>query len=740
MRIKRKLLLPMIVIGFVVGPKTYSDFDGLSLELATPAPSSSETSDSEDVGVEVEMSQSSSCDEKVGNRFISQEHLKKIFPFKGKKKFSDIKYDNKEKKLTFKVPPFFNGCMRPEFKVMHVDGEVFVAAVNNYDFSKQEKSYNAFVDQIKKDNQTKDKNLNDWKSLTSYQKYKFCLLNKGMLKLEKDKMGFENGFFTGGELNVEEVKKHISPGSTVTAKNLRVSEIDDSSIHFVSPVPSVENGNFSATNGEKISMKIGVEKEGSVDIVNACFMKENFGSDKLNVLNQGVKTKAEQQYFKVCAASTYDEAAKEFGHLESMGNFAKELVPSAQKIVDALREKRVEEIVEEMKDIGKELKKYKKMDEDEVEDLVNKFRKLSQQLTDVQINPSIKRLNRLIEERKGKSGKEREKINKKIKKLEKEIDVIASKGLKNAFKYAGRAAAEYNLQDDAKDIEMIRLRSKEYGKVAKSKKKYSVKTAKRKIKKGIKNLEREFVRWEKNEASKEGDYDVVRDEERYVRRVYERTQKRARDMMMNEMKMEREYCSRSMWTGSVKNPYRCKAFINNRGRRQASMSRYLARAEGHLRQRMGDLDTYRSNYDDYIREEHMREFGDYYDNEFGSADDFYGFKNNYFSNDPFMGTPNDFRTYDGSGNSYPFSAYGQSTGNNRLPTQQYQNLMFATQNPVYESSSYQNYFPQGYGGQQSFGNSQYGVVGRTYQPLEQTQNNFMWPQSNSYGGNYFNYN
>ena len=263
------------------------------------------------------------------------------------------------------------------------------------------------------------------------------------------------------------------------------------------------------------------------------------------------------------------EARRSIGNAEPLKDIAQQLehIFDAAYLIEAKKE--VEDLYAKMKTIEEKISSQKDtMEEKEAKKLVKEYASLTKSLNEKFLNPAILRLDELMKEREKLSSsddKGLEAIDEQIQKLNEDIGAFAAR--KNAFAGLYSVMEKYSIEDSAKTIEDIRLKSFWYGKVfsgpadAKRGKPISLETANKNQVKGLQKFDKVLTDWSDQYLVKSGNTFPIRKTQSEKSMAYTRMEKRRYDFQVKEETNKRKYCAIG-FTGSPSNPVQCQAWMS----------------------------------------------------------------------------------------------------------------------------------------------------------------------------------
>jgi len=263
------------------------------------------------------------------------------------------------------------------------------------------------------------------------------------------------------------------------------------------------------------------------------------------------------------------EARRSIGNAEPLKDIAQKLehIFDAAYLIEAKKE--VEDLYAKMKNIEEKISAQKDtMEEKEAKKLVKEYASLAKSLNEKFLNPAILRLDELLKEREKIStsdDKALEAIDAQIQKLNEDIGAFAAR--KSAFAGLYSVMEKYSIEDSAKTIEDIRLKSLWYGRVfagsadAKRGKPISLETANKNQVNGLQKFDKVLTDWSDQYLVKSGNTFPIRKTQSEKSMAYNRMEKRRYDFQNKEESNRRKYCAIG-FTGSPRNPVQCQAWMS----------------------------------------------------------------------------------------------------------------------------------------------------------------------------------
>ncbi len=524
-----------------------------------------------------------------------------------------------------RMDKYFSVCTDLEFEVRSVDKQLFVRTKNNFAFSPENVTL---------------KEGESFENLSDDEKYYRCLEKKGMLS---------NGGFDWAKA---EQSSEIIYGTSSNPFPVDVGDGKDSvSIYYASPIATQYPPDFPAGN---ISPRPSDWN---------CTSYEHFNQDEERRLYTSNRDEVYDRAMRACQTESAEKILAELANLResNAGNF-RALEKILEQAFDKAQEKRVDEIYARMGEIEKRMKDDKDLDRDEIRDLGGEYSELALELNKIVVQPSMKRVEQLLDRRKDASENEQKEIDLQIKELNDKISRFAnehpnpSKG--NIDKVYDRLE-EQGLVDEARNIEGLRLASHFYGRVYHRRGKVdgdkrgsalTMKKAEGNIREKLQEFEsKELQSWEEAYAVKSGDDEPLTRARRDMNSRYQQMQKDYQTFQQNEYKYTMQYCGNNM-LGMQKNPYQCNNWMSGQQNRYNQFQSMMGNHTNYINMRAANYQNYSGLYQTYLQNNQNREPSS------GGSFSFYGGSDvmssqNYglLMNNQMMGTNNMYNMMGNSG-------------------------------------------------------------------------------------------
>lgn len=318
------------------------------------------------------------------------------------------------------------------------------------------------------------------------------------------------------------------------------------------------------------------------------------------------------------------------------------------------------------------------MDETEARKRSAEYAALAKELDETFLNPAIYRIETLMAKREtlDSDSPEIAKIDDEIRKLNTEIREFYGKGDK-AFSALYSIMEKYALNDSAKTIDDIRLKSYAYsrvfaGKPDKRGKPLTMAAANKMQVEGMKRFDKTLDDWGDQYQVSQGSTYPIKKTEKERQGAINKMNSRWAAYEKKEYSDYNSYCATG-WTGSVKNPVKCKSFMSGREKRMNAELKKREKDLLYIKGRNDKLERMGTNYNDYQRKmasiEEEEEYDDY-GASYSSYED--NFEERYPSySGPTTGTGYDANLYGMDGTS-AMMGYGQQQQQMYNPYQQSQ--------------------------------------------------------------------
>lgn len=574
------------------GASTSTAADGTSVDISNPS-----------IGVDgtiISAGTGANCDPKDTQGYVSLNFLRNIVDpsvsSPNELKVTEVSPGN----YKVEIPKHIKACTDLQFEVTKAQNNYFVRVKNNYEFTPS----NVPLEPGE-----------DFNNLTFDEKYYRCIEKKGLLK---------NGAFD--RLKAEQTGE-VSYGLNSNPFSVDIGDGSKSvSVYFGSAKASAYGTAWDAGN-------VSPKPSGW-----SCVTYENLGDDTQR-LYTSVKDRVYDRALRVCETESAEQILEELSRLResSAGNF-RDLERILEQAFEKAQDKRVEEIYARMTEIEDAMKPGEDgelISEGMATDYAKEYSALAKEISKIVIQPSTQRVVDLLKIR---DNSNKDEIDAQIKELNEKVQEFSKRNFdKLGFVYD--VMKEYALTDEARDIEGLRLASHHYGRLYKGKEdergsQLNLDTIEDRVKNLITRFESDHLKdWQANYATKRGSRAPIRATIREIRERRSRMDRDYQRFQKQELENTRKYCSANM-IGSMRNPVRCRSWMEGRDRRMQSMLNRRSRDLSFLRTRTDQYSTYMTNYEDFrMRQEELRSNTDPFQ--------FYG-SSNYFNDFDIYGNTNDY--------------------------------------------------------------------------------------------------
>ncbi|MBC99658.1 MAG: hypothetical protein CME63_18080 [Halobacteriovoraceae bacterium] len=494
-----------------------------------------------------------------------------------------------------KMDKYFSACTDLKFEVRKVDNNFFVRVKNHYEFTPE----NIHL------NEGEDIGL-----LSDDEKYYRCLEGKDMLA---------NGGFDWAKA---EQRSEIVYGTTSSPFTVDVGEGKESvSLYYASPEATEYPKDFPAGNVSPHPSDW------------RCTVYENFNQNREKRLYTSYRDQVYDRAMQACQTESAEKILEELSKLResSAGNF-RALERILEQAFDKAQERRVDEIYARMDAIEEELKDEEDLDRSDIKELGGEYADLALELNKIVVQPSVERIEALLERREDASDNEQAEIDIQIKELNDKISRFANENpnpSKGDIDKIYDRLEEQGLVDEARNIEGLRLASHFYGRLYHRRggldeddnrgRPLTMKRAENEIRSKLREFEsKELQSWEEAYAVKNGEDEPLRNAARDVQLRYRRMQQDYQTFQQNEYKYTMQYCGTSI-IGTQRNPYQCNRWMSGQQQRQQQFQSIIGNHTQFINQRSANYQNYLGLYQNYMQNNQSRE-----PSSSGSGFSFYG--------------------------------------------------------------------------------------------------------------------
>ncbi|MDD4974252.1 MAG: hypothetical protein PHY93_07855 [Bacteriovorax sp.] len=301
------------------------------------------------------------------------------------------------------------------------------------------------------------------------------------------------------------------------------------------------------------------------------------------------------------------EARKSIGNADALKDIAEKIKSELDAGYLVAVKQDVEKISSSMLKIEDRLTKERDtIDETTAKKLARQYADLSKELDSKFLNPAIFRLDTLMKQVADMDLEDpkRKGADDEIKKINEDVGAFAAR--KSGFPALYSVMEKYSINDSAKTIEDIRLKSYWYGTVYsgpaddKRGKPITFEEANQKQYAGLQKFDKVLTDWTDQYLVGKGNLAPIQKTERERTATYEKMNKRWYDYQNDEQAKLQKYCAVGMM-GSPKNPVQCQAFqAGAKGRQDAELAR-RRKDLMFIQGRNDKLNKMGSSYNDYQR-------------------------------------------------------------------------------------------------------------------------------------------
>ncbi|GAB4011888.1 MAG: hypothetical protein Fur0010_07000 [Bdellovibrio sp.] len=491
------------------------------------------------------------------------------------------------------IPRYISACTKLDFQIVSKGNNVFVKAVNEYEFTPA----------------NTDLNEDQLSIMSMDDKYYHCMKKKGLItsddNIDREKAESLPGAYSGGASK----SFSVDLGDRTESKYIVFGSPKNTSYGSLFPNDEINSNPGARPSDWK------------------CMAYENLKDGSATRIYTSEEDQAMTRAYRACNTEDYEEIYNELIKLKNstVGN-AKELIAVLERALDDARTKEMDSIFKKMEEIEDSLKKDEQGNmpsEDFAKEQAQKYLDLVKRLNYVVLQPSIQKLNELLsirnEENKGEVDKKIKALNELISKY-----YIKTKDSPRFLTFL-QGLKEYALTEQAYGIEGVRLTSKFYGQVYKEKQdkrgaNLSLKQADEYVVRDMKKYETEVLAdWNNDYLSRQGNKSPIASTEREMRKRAEALEREKQAFLKREQEMEKRLCGRNFF-GQVSDPYACQSFLKNRGKRLERFQKKRERGLLSLRSLDERRGRYVNNYTNYLE---RRELEDDSDDYYGGIEEFY---------------------------------------------------------------------------------------------------------------------
>jgi hypothetical protein len=342
----------------------------------------------------------------------------------------------------------------------------------------------------------------------------------------------------------------------------------------------------------------------------SCMRAEKIADDT-TYINEGREVLIER-INAVCMSGNAQEIAaarKSLGNADALKDISEKVAAEmdARYLIEVKAD--VAAINDKMSKIEDRLNKNKdSMDESKAKKEIAEYASLTKELDRIFLNPAIKRLDNLMLKRAALDDDESpaaRDLDAEIKKINEDVSQF-SKRNPTSFASVYSVMEKYALNDSAKTIEDIRLKSYLYGKVYagptddRRGKPLSFESANQQQVKKLSSFEKTLNVWSDVYLVGKGNMLPIQRTERERQGAIDRMNSRYASFEKKELSDYNSYCSVGM-LGSVKNPVKCKEFVGGRDKRMQNELKRREKDLLYVRSKNDMLTKMGTSYNDYQR-------------------------------------------------------------------------------------------------------------------------------------------
>lgn len=299
------------------------------------------------------------------------------------------------------------------------------------------------------------------------------------------------------------------------------------------------------------------------------------------------------------------EARKSIGNAEALKDIAEKLKAELDAGYLIAVKQDVDRISADMTKIEDRLSREREtIDESTAKKLTRQYADLAKELDKTFFNPALLRLDTLMKQARDLDSEDpkRKGVDEEIKKINEDVGAFAAR--KNAFSPIYSVMEKYAINDAAKTIEDIRLKSYWYGTVYpgpqddKRGKPINFDEANQKQYAGLQKFDRTLTDWTDQYLVGKGNFFPIQKTEKERTAAYEKMNKRWYDYQVDEQTKLQKYCGIGM-TGSVKNPVQCQAFQSGAKQRMEAELNKRKKDLLYIQGRNEKLTKMGTNYNEY---------------------------------------------------------------------------------------------------------------------------------------------
>jgi DNA/RNA-binding domain of Phe-tRNA-synthetase-like protein len=420
----------------------------------------------------------------------------------------------------------------------------------------------------------------------------------------------------------------------------------------------------------------------------ACMLAANI-SEKPIYINKG-KDVLIDELNKTCTggdAQKIAEARANIGNYDALKDVADKIRQELDAGYLIAVKTDVKRIDDEMRKIEEKLNKEKDtLDEASSKKLIRKYADLAKELNTKFLDPAIMRLDNLMQKRAKLDDEDPQTkgIDDEIKKLNEDISQFAKRN-PTSFASVYSVMEKYAINDDAKVIEDIRLKSYLYSKVYAGKqdekrgKQMTFEAANQKQYQQLQKFDKTLTDWSDVYLVGQGNTFPIKKVERERQASIDRMNTRWAAYEKKESTDYANYCGVGM-LGSVKNPVKCKAWADGLNKRRTAELKKREKDLNFVKGRNDKLEKMGMNYNEYQRQAASKEDANEDGLEpYGSS--YTSYEDNFSDRFPGYYGPTTTTTYDASNYNMGGMSNSMQMGQQQMymPQQQMQQGQFSGQ-------------------------------------------------------------
>lgn len=341
----------------------------------------------------------------------------------------------------------------------------------------------------------------------------------------------------------------------------------------------------------------------------SCMMAEKIADEPMYI-NKGRDVLIEE-INAICQsgdAQKIAEARKSLGNADALRDIADKIRAEMDAGYLVAVKADVARINADMSKIEEKLNKNRDtMDESQAKKEIAKYTDLAQELDSKFLNPAIFRLDTLMQKRAAleDDSAETKELDAEIKKINEDVSQFSRRN-PTSFASVYSVMEKYAINDNAKTVEDIRLKSYLYGKVyagptdEKRGKPLSFESANQQQYAKLQKFEKTLNDWSDTYLVGKGNMYPIQKTEKERQSAIDRMNTRYAAFEKKELADYNSYCAVGM-LGSVKNPVKCKEFVNGREKRMSAELKKREKDLQYIKGRNDKLTKMGTSYNEYQR-------------------------------------------------------------------------------------------------------------------------------------------